>query len=444
MSFQLNETKNRIYVSGGMSTEVCFAKYMAWRTNKVYAGWDINIRSVYPKIIEDTLESVVKYVKAVESKGCGRTILHSPGFMSVPYMTELCDFVYLPSQFLVGFNSFNELDKLLTSLKEVGIKAYAVAGYDICIPQCLVAWIKFLEMPHIYKDLIQNYLQSDNVLLIGVYEKKGLTFGENVIHQYGTNTGRIEENDIYMLHIHSCYGSKTLSEDWKTFESLAPDFQRTRINMDKCPYVGDWESAFDIMECTYLKGYSGRIHYASAPDTLPLYKLSYELTRKYLAVNKKTITGIVSNPYILNTPTYEVHYGYLAYTYWAGSNHIDTELPKLIEQDLQNGGTIWINDQNNQKAILCQDIHERFNTYNTVYINNSNPLCDELTKWVETYKPLKYERCTFVSLPQLNEAMIESGVVMEQNIMGKEIDNLFCKLTPIPHLWGIIVPQSDK
>tara|TARA_B110000008_G_C16621237_1_gene424589 strand:- start:37 stop:642 length:606 start_codon:yes stop_codon:yes gene_type:complete len=160
-------------------------------------------------------------------------------------------------------------------------------------------------------------------------------------------------------------------------------------------------------------------------------------------LNNKKINGIVSNPYILNSPTYEVNYGYLAYTYWAGSNHIDTELPKLIEQDLPSGSTIWINDQNNQKAVLCHDIQKRFDTYNTVYINNSTPLCDELTQWIETYKPLKYDRCNFVSLSQLHDAMISSGVNMEHHV-EKVIDNVFDKFPPIPHKWGRIVPHRDN
>jgi len=407
MSFQLyTTTNNRLYVSGGMSTEIGFAKYIAHRTKAVYAGWDINIRMVYPHIIEDTLKSVVKHVQAVETHGCARTILHSPGFLSVPYMTELCDFIYLPSQFLVGFNSFNELQDTLENAKKAGIKAYAVAGYDGCIPHCLVAWIKFEKMPSAYTDLIENFLGSDRILLAGVYNKDGKTTGENVIHRYN--------DDIYLLHIHSCYGQKTLDKDWEIFKGLTDDFLSDQVEKDKSLHIGDWESALDNMTRSYIKtDYKGLVYRACASDTLPLYKLTYELSRVFMAINKIPIAGIVTNPYIMNTPTYEATYGYLSFSYWAGSSFIDKELPKLIKRDMPIGGVLWFNDQNLQKKTLYDKLIKEFPINKHVYICNQTPLCDELTSWIEKYKPKTYPSHTPVSIYQLGVAMKEAQVKLD-------------------------------
>ena len=411
MSFQLINKNNRIYVSGGMSTEIGFAKYIAHRTNKVYAGWDINIRKVYPDMILDTLRNVTDQIRIVEPEGSTRTVLHSPGFLSVPYITELCNMIYLPSQFLVGFNSFTELHLMMQKLKISGVKAYAVAGFDGCIPHCLVAWIKFLEMPPQYNDLIQKYLHSTNVLMMGVYDEEGKTFGENVIYQYGNNQGHICEGDVYMLHIYSCYGQNTSQKDWEIFQKLAPDFQSAKMSNMSCKYVGDWESAFDIMSVKYYPTYDGLCQFAHATDTLPLYRLTYELSRMFMQHNNINIKGIVSNPYIMNTPTYEANFGYLGYTYWVGSSHIDNDLPELITRDLPKGSTIWFNDQNSQKAILKQELVKKFPNYKHVYINNSNPLCDELTNWIEKYKPTVYPQSNYVSLEQLSRAMEIVGVM---------------------------------
>lgn len=414
MAFQLLEKNNRVYVSGGMSAEISFAKYVAHRTTKVYAGWDVRIRMVYPEMIIDTLRSVVEHVRIIEPEGCARPVLHSPGFLSVPYMTELCDMVYLPSQFLVGFNSFADLHRMLYVLSSNGIKAYAVAGYDGCIPHCLVAWIKFLEMPVIYDDLIQNHLHSDNVLAVGVYDDNGETIGENAILQYGEKTGTIQPGDVYMLHIHACYGQQTLQKDWEIFRRLAPDFVQEKMSSEKCKYVGDWESAFDIMYNKYYPNYDGSLHFARAHDTLPLYRLSYELTKSYLRINNLPVKGIVANPYILNNnPTYEVNYGYLSYTYWAGSSNVDSDLTSLIEKDMPECGTLWFNDQYGQKLSLYQKLCDSYPTYKKVYISNSNPLCHELTNWIEKYKPKNYPARNNLSLWQLFKVMEVAGVAVK-------------------------------
>jgi|LakMenEpi03Aug12_release.lakeMendotaPanAssembly.Ray.scaffolds.fasta_scaffold27480_4 protein-tyrosine phosphatase len=407
-SFKCEEVDNNIFVCGGMSTEISFAKYCAFRMEKIYSGWEVNIRTIYPDIIIDTLKYVVNTVKNMEVKGCQKPVLYSPGFLSTPYMTELCNMVYLPSQFLVGFNSVQDIKKMLQTLNDSGIKAYAVAGYDACIPNHLVAWIKFIEMPPQYADLICNYLKTDKILLCGVYDVNQKTFGENVIFQYENYTGSIKENDLFFLHIFSCYGEQTFLKDWNVFKTLAPDFDESKMIDKKCSFVGDWESAIDFIDLSYFPSYTGKLYSATALDTLPLYNLSYELSRCFMLNNNITIIGIVANPYIMNNPTYESHYGYLGFTYWAGNPSCGNILKSLVNKDMPENGTLWLNDQHEQR----KEFLDMFPGCKKIYINNKNSLGYELSEWIGKYKPVVYPRRNYVSFPQLFEVLQTCGIIL--------------------------------
>ena len=106
------------------------------------------------------------------------------GFLSVPYIVELCNCIYLPSQFLVEIQKFYDLHQLLKTTNAYGVKCYAIVGFDSVFKDTLVAWIKFKKMPPQYEDLINNHIQSDNVILSGVYDKNNKTHGENMIYEY--------------------------------------------------------------------------------------------------------------------------------------------------------------------------------------------------------------------------------------------------------------------
>lgn len=388
------EMGEKVYCDGGMSPEIAFTKYYSHRVKKVYAGWNVSIKMVYDDIVAHSLLNVVKTIKMVESEGCQKTVLHSPGFLSVPYLNELCNFVYLPSQFLVGFNNISDLRSMLLNLKIKGIKAYAVAGYDGCVPECLVAWIKFIEMPPCYREVI-DYLKSEKVILAGVFDKEGKTLGENVIFQYGPCAEKIEEGDIYFLHIHTCYGGE-ISKDWEIFKRLCPDFEPESILATvKCGYVGDWESAFDFMTKEYFPCYAGSVHFLFAGDTKPLYDLSFVLSEFFMKINRIPVKGLVLNPYIMNSPTYETNYGYIAYCHWAGSDNLEKELFGKYREGME----IWFNDQNSQKKGVREEIEKR--KIKLTYIDNSSPLCEELTNWILGHKPRSYSQKDFVSAFQL-------------------------------------------
>ena len=398
MSFQIIDTEY-VFCDGGMSTEIAFTKYYAFRMNKVYSGWNVGIKMVYPAIIRDTLFSVVEHVKALESERCQKTVLISPGFLSVPYMVELCNLIYLPSQFLVGFNKFEDLETLLLDLKENGIKSYAVAGYDGCIPSVLVAWIKFIEVPPIYKDLISNYLLTSNVIIGGVYADNGMTTGENFIYQYKEQTSTIHEGNIYLLHINACY-DKSIQQDWSIFKTHTSDFHNEEVVQTRVEYVGDWESSFDLLDRKFMKDYVGTTHLFSATHTKPLYAISYELSRKFMSINKIVIKGVVLNPYIMNNPLYEANYGYLGYSYWACNPHAREEILKTIFNDLPRDGLVWFNDQADIAKSLFDEIIS-----NKIRINNTSTLCNELGSWIKQHRPRNYPMRDILSITQLREVL---------------------------------------
>ena len=400
MSFQILENNNLIYVDGGMSTEISFAKYYAYRKNMTYSGWNINIRIVYPEIILETLKYIVETVKNIESMYCQKPVLLSPGFISVPYIIELCNMIYLPSQFLVGFNSFKDIELLLDNLKKNNIDAYAVCGYDGCIPNCLVAWIKFVKIPNIYMDLINKYLHSSNIILGGIFSKDNSTFGENFIYEYNNETYSIKSRNIYLLHINACYG-KTPEVDWEIFSKLTNDFDTKKLKRKKIKYVHDWESSFDILSNSYIsntdKSYKGNIYTFSCLNTKKLYLISYELSKIFMNLNNIPLKGIVLNPYFINNPLYESNYGYLGYSYWIGNNKLYDEIKIVLEKDiLPNNGEIWFNDQNNQLLPLYNSL----NYDKKIICNNTSPLCNELSKWIFSNKPKEYKNFNFISILQ--------------------------------------------
>lgn len=410
-SFEISVVDKKLYVDGGMSTEITFAKYCAFRSEHVYSGWNVDIRMVYPNIILRTIEYVVNTIKNFETENCQKTILYSTGFLSAPYITELCNFIYLPSQFLVGFNNIGELKEVLKVLSDNKIKAYAVAGFDACIPNCLVAWIKFIEMPPQYQDLINNYLKSDNLIITGVYDENFKSTGENVIYKYGDlkNIKSVLSEDIYFLHIHACYEKNLenrLSKDWEIFRNLLVDFDENKMNNEKAYYVADWESAIDHIHENLIQNFKGKIYRCTSLDTLSLYDLSYELSKYFMKINRIVVRGIVANPYIMNSPTYETNYGYLAFTYWQSNPTVEKRLQKKIDTDFPSEGVLWINDQQHQK----ENWQKLFSKYKIVYINNENSLCQESSDWIIKYQPKNYKQRNYVSPLQLCEIMKKCGL----------------------------------
>jgi hypothetical protein len=338
MSFKCTMINDYVYCEGGMSAEIAFCKYIAFRTNKAYAGWKIEDVPIYVGIISENLKSVCDQVRMFESASCKKPVLIAPGFITVPYIVELCNMVYLPSQFLVSLNSLDDLEKELELLYNAGIKAYAEVGFDGCLPNHLVAWIKFTEIPQCYLDVIEyihGSLNDANVILSGVTHKQGNT-GENFFYRYGeckSTVGKsIEPRDIYMLHINACYG-KDPSVDWDIFRKVCPDFNANLIVQKRIRYLSDWESGFATID-RYIPTSMNNVYHLTAFNTKELYMISYELSKEFVGINNIPIKGVTLNPYFFNNPSYEAQYGYIAYSYWHGNQSVQSEISDTVYKDL--------------------------------------------------------------------------------------------------------------
>ena len=140
-------------------------------------------------------------------------------------------------------------------------------------------------MPPQYNDLITNYLASNNVILSGIFDTNNKTIGENVIYKYEEkgNNDNICYGDIYLLCINSCYIQKSLSKDLEIFSSLLKDFKPEWLSENRSYNIGDWESAIDIIDTNfYPTSQKYNLYCMTSKDTLPLYKLSYELSKEFI------------------------------------------------------------------------------------------------------------------------------------------------------------------
>jgi hypothetical protein len=133
-------------------------------------------------------------------------VLYSPGICSVPYLVETGNLIYLPSHFLVGVNSLNELINMLDTAYDQGYRCYAVLGYDPFLKDQLCAWIKFTEPPREYVNLI-NELKVENVIVMSCHDIKGDYHGaeRNARLVYGENSEEKRKDpsprDIYVVFV---------------------------------------------------------------------------------------------------------------------------------------------------------------------------------------------------------------------------------------------------
>lgn len=125
---------------------------MAFKRGCFYAGYKRAAPISTPNFVQETLSYIKEEVMSLNN--LGKTVLYSPGICSVPYLVEIANLIYLPSQLLLSVNSLNELASILQIACAQGYECYAVLGYDPFIKDRLCAWIKFIELPKEYITLI--------------------------------------------------------------------------------------------------------------------------------------------------------------------------------------------------------------------------------------------------------------------------------------------------
>lgn len=287
-----------------MSTEICFAKYIAHRSNGVFKKW--NIKNITPDTdcIKNTLDEICKLTRFISDKEI--TAIINPGFISVPYMVELMDCLYLPSQLLISISSIEHLKSILRNANNCGIECYAEVGYDCSVPNNLVCWIKFLKLPPQYINLL-NELKVENIICCCVNSDNSL--GENIAKGYETDC--IKPESIIFVFVSETYGS---GKDHDIISRLCNDYDCKKLSKNIIT-IHDWECGMIDPEM-FLSNSVLKKHVFKVDDTVKLYELSWYLTKKFIEKNNIPIKGYFLNQYFINNPLFEVHNGYISFSFW--------------------------------------------------------------------------------------------------------------------------------
>lgn len=398
-TFELNSNDNFVSLYGGMSTEICFAKFISNRMNKTYKGWTpVPITGKTPDIIVNTVKYICSTVRDVTSKEDYCVI--SPGMISIPYVTELTNCMYLPSQILISVKSIKELEQILETTKFHGIKCYAEIGYDGCIPNVLVAWIKFIELPEDYITLLSDLHIKEIFTLCVNHPGSGVIGGENKARIYNkifTYTNQIKESTIIFLYINEGYGHMTKTEEEELFKHCVYDFNSEYIRQE-VKYIQDWESGI-IHPDKLFNNWNGRSFIVCFNNTSEIYKLSQYLSTEFIKKNGITEKGIVLNPYFINNPLYESYYGYVGISYWQQNKNFANEINTI---DIKNK-ELWVNKYRNE----CNYVIENLKSTPTCLIEVDGPNGDELANWIITHKPETYSNIEYLTIFELKKCLEE-------------------------------------
>ena len=404
MSFSIDQTIINhsvvLHSNGGMSAEICFTKYIAFKRGLTYGGWNVKVNPATPGFVKNCIQYIVQQVKDLNTTH--ECALYGPGICSVPYFVETADMLYLPSHFLVGVTSLTDLKLLLEEANQQGYKCYAVIGYDGCLPNTLVAWIKFTEIPRDYIELLE-LCKVKYVYSISVFDHENKTLGEKLSRLiYRTNQDPKEQvfpGDMYLLYINEGYG-QSQEIDNQIFSSIITDVESSKWEeVGKYPissYITDWESGIDSLDSVLnpiLNNYFCQAIYSN--DTLKLYRIAYDLAKSFININKISHSGFVYNPYIISSPTYEMNYGYYPVLYWQGNPEHDIICNKITKYDEELNipsnydniiGRVCENKLLTKWFNLYQGRSNKLITDSSIVIINSSPLCNELSIWITTHK----------------------------------------------------------
>ena len=409
MSFQLVRHNNNIYTSGGMSSEISFVKYCANRDAEVlYSGWDNNLRMVYDNIILDTIAIICFHVKAREYEKCNKKILYGPGHPTVPYLTELCDLIYLPSQLMLCFDNMESLVSMLKHTCNNGIRVYALLYLDskVSNTKSVCACIKFAEVPRDYLNLMK-FLHTRDLFTMGV---KSENLSNQDVRRYNIPHDEYDIN-IFVVHIFpKSYVEKDFTFEWSKIEERCRDFDRLKISHEQTTDIGDIEFGIDVVGDVNLSIQGIKQHTILSKNRYILCNISYELSREFMHVNRIPIRGIVYNGlYMTSIPTFEVNKGFLAYTN-NSFNPIEIDLPK-------EGGIVWFNDLVMHNHKLSEQIKESLGKKQVLmYINNTNTLCHSTLHYIKQNmitsegRFKSYPRRDYISINKLQLVLQRCGL----------------------------------
>ncbi len=308
-------------LDGGMSAEYAVQKSLSNLTTSVSHTWKIGkgggpspVWGTPDFLIRSAQKTVDLYNKNLGANKPVETVIISTGVPVVPYLSAVLDAVVLPLHFLVSVNSIKEVQSILEYSSEMGIPSYATLGYDASMVDVGVAWIKFLELPDLYLQFIEDH-QVKNVIFLGV--------GENVQSESfcrkekgtGTPGKHYTNGSLYILYTQS--GSNF---DIQSISSYIKDYNPA--NLEEGDMLSDWESGIvqlqlnafvqDIQEKTDAKAYS----LISPADMGDMYDLATNISLAYLKKNNIALQGVMFNEYLISQPKYELLNGKIPLLYW--------------------------------------------------------------------------------------------------------------------------------
>jgi len=398
--FKIHRDVKRIYLEGGMSPEICLVKYLARRTGRVYGGWKPTTIFGTGNVVHETIRNIVTEIRNSTTKE--RSCVISPGVLSIPYVVELTDSMYLPSQLLISVRSMKELEEVLDCAKKSGIKCYAEVGYDGCMPSSLVAWIKFLELPELYLSLLED-LGVRTLVTIGVNRIGYATPGENLARLYSEKKRVAREGMIALLYIGVGYGMNRKEEE-KLFSEKVKDFN-PKLVRHRLKCIQDWESGTIDPE-RLLSNWFGTKHIIYTKGTMEIYDLSWYLTLEFTKLNGIPVKGTVLNPYFVNNPLYEAYYGYISYSYWQQNPNAHAHYKDLLKGLDIDSPELWVNAVPGTEKLIAKFDPELI----TTKIKMSNLHSDELSDWILSHRPLSYDGIKYISFSTLNRICNHLGM----------------------------------
>ncbi|QLC65969.1 hypothetical protein LPB248_06655 [Flavobacterium sp. LPB0248] len=378
-------------LDGGMSAEYVVEKSAENLTSGISHSWKVNAPGSGPNHVlatPDFLEKSVNKTVGFYNKAFGEyvkieTVIISPGFPSIPYISNALKAPVLPLHFLVSVNTVKEIQTILKTANDKGIASYATLSHDPSVPYA-VSWIKLLDLPEAYKKFIVQH-QVKQVVVLGATGTSGGETKAKQLFYDNTINGEYANRSIYIMY------PGTSEDDVKTLNNKIVDLRDFK-QQNNFIQIADWESGINQKQLSNfsksVKSINGSIASSSitAEDLGRLYYLGTYSTLALMYKNKdafKGVNGVVFNPYLISHPAIELKKGFVPLLYWqlVGANYTVYNLEQDVFKAIKHfypvtnvkSLKLWLNSTRNFGAKWsANNLKEELNKkgYSNFIVNN--------------------------------------------------------------------------
>lgn len=300
-SFSINEEADRVVITGGMGSENCFAKCISYKKKKFYQKTDHSLKNISRTTIVDTLRYIVSfYGKETHSK-----VIYSPGYLSIPYLFELADMAYLPSELFMKFESIDSVRESIKYANEQGNNCYGIIRFNSVLNEWHVC-VKFRSLPVIYREFL-NDSHCRNFYVMSLWTPEGVLGGTNN-HQIGG------ESIVYL-----CMGEENALE---TFSKYFGQHLSDMVEKKPCYMIANWCSTIDyITEVSEDIGECRKVHMVTTGRIESMFTLGYESSLLFMRKNNIDRRGTVLLPDdMMGHPLHESYIGHAPCFYFPENN----------------------------------------------------------------------------------------------------------------------------